>query len=108
LLKRVSGLVHHGGFGTTAAGFLAGIPMLVIPHIIDQFIWGQKVAKLGVGPQPIDRKKLTIDNMADALQQLKSQEIREKAGKLGESIRLEPDGVVEAVRMINEVINELV
>jgi UDP:flavonoid glycosyltransferase YjiC (YdhE family) len=108
LLKRVSGLVHHGGFGTTAAGFLAGIPMLVIPHIIDQFIWGQKVAKLGVGPQPIDRKKLTIDNMADALQQMKSQEIREKASKLGESIRLEPDGVVEAVRLINEVISELV
>jgi UDP:flavonoid glycosyltransferase YjiC (YdhE family) len=108
LLKRASGLVHHGGFGTTAAGFRAGIPMLVIPHIIDQFIWGQKVAKLGVGPQPIDRKKLTIDNMADALQQMQSTEIREKAFKLGEKIRSEPDGVGEAVSLIEEVLDALV
>jgi UDP:flavonoid glycosyltransferase YjiC (YdhE family) len=48
LLPRASGLVHHGGFGTTSSGFRAGIPMLVIPHIIDQFIWGNKVAQLGV------------------------------------------------------------
>jgi len=42
LLARASGIVHHGGFGTTAAGLRAGIPTLVIPHIIDQFIWGHQ------------------------------------------------------------------
>jgi sterol 3beta-glucosyltransferase len=69
LLPRASGLVHHGGFGTTASGFRAGIPMLVIPHIIDQFIWGNKVAELGVGPKPIARPKLNIHDMAEALRQ---------------------------------------
>jgi UDP:flavonoid glycosyltransferase YjiC (YdhE family) len=104
LLARASGLVHHGGFGTTSAGFHAGIPMLVIPHIIDQFIWGGKVAQLGVGPQPIPRSKLKIENMATALCQMQSPEMRQKATALGVAIRAEPDGVTEAVRLIEGIV----
>ncbi len=103
LLPRASGLIHHGGFGTTAAGFRAGIPMLVVPHIIDQFIWGAKVAQLGVGPQPIPRSKLNVENMTDALRKMQWSEMRQKAADLGASIRAEPDGVLEAVRLIGEV-----
>jgi sterol 3beta-glucosyltransferase len=102
LLPQASGLVHHGGFGTTAAGFKAGIAMLVIPHIIDQFIWGNKVAQLGVGPKPIARPKLKIDNMTEALLQMSSPEIHDKACALAASIRAEPDGITEAVRLIEE------
>jgi UDP:flavonoid glycosyltransferase YjiC (YdhE family) len=102
LLERASGLVHHGGFGTTAAGFRAGIPSLVIPHIIDQFIWGGKVAELGVGPQPISRAKLKPQIMAEALTQMKSPEMRSKAATLGEKIRRE-DGVTIALRLIQDV-----
>lgn len=105
LLPRASGLVHHGGFGTTSAGFRAGIPMLVIPHIIDQFIWGGKVAQLGVGPQPISRPKLKTESMAAAICQMQSPAMRHKAAELGAAIRAEPDGVTEAVRLIEETFN---
>jgi UDP:flavonoid glycosyltransferase YjiC (YdhE family) len=101
LLARASGLVHHGGFGTTAAGFRSGIPSLVIPHIIDQFIWGQKVAALGVGPKAIPRKQLNADKMADALRRMQAPEMRERAAVLGRNIRSE-DGVGVAVRLIEE------
>lgn len=106
LLARASGIVHHGGFGTTAAGFRAGIPALVIPHIIDQFIWGQKVAELGVGPQPIPRSKLTVANMAAALCEKQSSGLRQEAAQLGAAIRGEPDGVGEAVKLIEQVIDD--
>lgn len=86
LLPRASGLVHHGGFGTTASGFRAGIPMLVIPHIIDQFIWGNKVAQLGVGPQPISRSKLKTENMAAALRTMQSPDLRRTAADLSAAI----------------------
>jgi len=102
LLPRASGLVHHGGFGTTASGFRAGVPMLVIPHIIDQFIWGNKVAQLGVGPQPIPRPKLTAENLAAALRETQSPEMRRKAADLGAAIRAEPDGVAEAIGLIEK------
>jgi len=103
LLPRASGLVHHGGFGTTASGFRSGIPMLVIPHIIDQFIWGNKVAQLGVGAQPVPRPKLRVENLAAALLQMQSPEMRQKATALGAAIRAEPDGVAEAVHRIEKV-----
>lgn len=102
LLPRASGLIHHGGFGTTAAGFRAGIPMLVIPHIIDQYLWGNKVAGLGVGPKPIDRAKLRAANMTDALRQMTSTDMRSAARNLGMAIRSEPDGVSAAVDLIGE------
>jgi UDP:flavonoid glycosyltransferase YjiC (YdhE family) len=105
LLPLASGLVHHGGFGTTASGFRAGIPMLVIPHIIDQFIWGNKVAELGVGPKPIARPKLNPGDMAEALRQMASSDTRRKASDLGIAIRAEPDGVAEGVKLIEEVMS---
>jgi UDP:flavonoid glycosyltransferase YjiC (YdhE family) len=101
LLTRASGLVHHGGFGTTASGFRAGIPSLVIPHIIDQFIWGQKVAELGVGPKSISRAKLKPQVLAEALIRMKSPEMRAKAAALGAKIRQE-DGVSKAVDLIQQ------
>jgi sterol 3beta-glucosyltransferase len=101
LLERSCGMVHHGGFGSTAAGLRAGIPALVVPHIIDQFIWGQRIAELGVGPRPISRTKLKPQAMADALAQMKSADMRERAAQLGEKIRQER-GVDEAVRLIGD------
>jgi UDP:flavonoid glycosyltransferase YjiC (YdhE family) len=102
LLPRVGGLVHHGGFGTTAAGFRAGIPQLVIPHMVDQFYWGQRVAELGVGPPAISRSKLTVDKLVTALQDLvHSAEQRATASRLGEEIRAE-GGVEAAVNLIGE------
>jgi sterol 3beta-glucosyltransferase len=37
LFDQVSIVIHHGGFGTTAAVLRAGVPGIVVPHVIDQF-----------------------------------------------------------------------
>lgn len=100
LLPRCSGIMHHGGFGTTSAGFQAGIPSIVIPHIIDQYLWGNKVTELGVGPKPIPRAKLTVPALAAAIEAINRSEMKEKAAALGSSIRQEPDGVEVAIKMI--------
>ncbi|BCY19259.1 glycosyl transferase family 1 [Leptolinea sp. HRD-7] len=102
LLPKAAGLIHHGGFGTTAAGFQAGIPSIVIPHIIDQYIWGNKVMELGVGSKPIPRARLTISTLAAGIETIKDKRIKEKAAILGEQIRNEPDGVETAVQWIEQ------
>ena len=100
LLPHCAGIVHHGGFGTTAAGLRAGIPALVIPHVADQFYWGQQVHDLGVGPQPIRHTKLDESALAAALEELiRNESLRRKASQLGEQIRSER-GVENAVRLI--------
>ncbi|MDG1571393.1 glycosyltransferase [Robiginitalea sp. M366] len=50
-LPRVYAMVHHGGSGTTHLGVKYGCPSLVIPHIIDQFMWNRLLAEQGLGPK---------------------------------------------------------
>ncbi len=101
LFSRVSAVVHHGGFGTTAAGLRSGAPSIVIPHIIDQYYWGQRVYELGAGPKFIPRQKLTAAQLAQAIQDaLTDQAMRVRAADAGRAICLEPDGVLRAVNLI--------
>jgi len=103
LLTRAFCFVHHGGFGSTAAALQAGIPAVVIPHIIDQFIWGNRVYELGVGPKPIPRIKLNAENLATAFEEIASnQGIIEKSAELGKLIRSEK-GLENAVAHIKAV-----
>lgn len=103
LFPRVSAVIHHGGASTVAAGLKAGVPSIVIPFFGDQPFWGQRIADLGVGAKPIPRKKLTAEKLASAIQEvITNQEIRQRAGKLGEQIRAE-NGIESAVRIFNEL-----
>lgn len=100
LFEHASAVVHHGGFGTTAAVFRAGVPSIVIPHIIDQLYWGERVQELGVGPAAIHRAKLSADKLTRALKQATCDpDIRSRAAELGAQIRAET-GVQNAVEMI--------
>lgn len=104
LFPRVTAVVHHGGAGTTAAGLRAGIPSIIIPFFGDQPFWGQRVYELGVGPKPIPRQRLTIDNLAEAIRAaITDGEMRRRAAALGERIQSE-DGLAQAVALIEQSI----
>jgi len=104
LFDQVSAVIHHGGFGTTAAVLRSGQPGIVVPHIIDQFYWGQRVTELGVGPKYIPRGNLSAENLAQAVTQAQIDgDLRGRAAALGECIRAEPDGVSAAVRLIENI-----
>ncbi|KVG33601.1 glycosyltransferase [Burkholderia diffusa] len=49
LLPRCRALVHHGGIGTAALAFEAGIPQVATPFAHDQFDNAQRVAASGAG-----------------------------------------------------------
>lgn len=49
LFKHASAIIHHGGAGTTASAFHAGVPQIVVPHIGDQTFFGTEVERLGCG-----------------------------------------------------------
>jgi UDP:flavonoid glycosyltransferase YjiC (YdhE family) len=102
LFPRMRAVVHHGGAGTTAESLRAGVPTVIVPHIADQPFWGSRVTALGVGPQPIPRKKLTVENLASAILRAGSDSVmRERAARLGAKIRAE-DGISRAMAVIEE------
>jgi rhamnosyltransferase subunit B len=49
LLRRAAALVHHGGIGTMAAAFAAGIPQIVVPFNFDQPDNAARLRALGAG-----------------------------------------------------------
>jgi UDP:flavonoid glycosyltransferase YjiC (YdhE family) len=100
LFPKVSAVVHHGGAGTTAAGLRAGVPAIVVPFFSDQPFWGDRLAKLGVAPQPIPKKTLTVERLTTALQAVTADHtMRSRAATIGEKIRAE-NGVQTAVAVI--------
>jgi sterol 3beta-glucosyltransferase len=99
LFPQMSGLVHHGGAGTTAAGLLAGIPSLLCPLGVDQFFWAERVRALGVGPHPIPQRDLTMGKLAEGLKNLREEGERRRAEELAGKLK-EERGVEQAVEMI--------
>jgi UDP:flavonoid glycosyltransferase YjiC (YdhE family) len=100
LLPHVAAVVHHGGAGTTAAALRAGVPSVVVPYMADQPFWASRVFRLGAGPRPIPRKRLSVGRLAEAVEQAVSDpDMRRRAAVLGRQIRAE-DGVAEAVAVI--------
>jgi sterol 3beta-glucosyltransferase len=102
LFPRMAAVVHHGGAGTTAEGLRAGVPSVILPYMMDQPFWGQRVKALGVGPEPVLQKKLTSDSLAGAICAAVMQpEIKRRAVQLSEAICTE-DGVANAVKIVKQ------
>lgn len=103
LFKRVAAVIHHGGAGTTGTGLIAGIPSIIIPFGGDQPFWGEQIYRLGVGPKPIPRKKLTAEKLTYAINEtINNSNIINNAKRLGEKLKDE-DGVSEAVDIIERI-----
>ena len=86
LFSNVSAVCHHGGAGTTAAGFKAGVPSIIIPFSNDQFAWAHRAYDIGVSTKPLNRKKLTARDLADAITAANSDQMKNRAAKLAEQI----------------------
>lgn len=102
LFPKVSAAIHHGGAGTTAAALRAGRPSIVCPFLVlgDQNFWGRRVSDLGAGVPPLTLKRLTADQLAEAINKVTHEApYRRNAEILGEKIRQE-DGVGNAVEII--------
>ena len=89
LFNHVSAVCHHGGAGTSAAGFSAGIPSIIIPFSNDQFAWAHRSYDLGIGVKPINAKALTVDNLSQAILSAYEPNIIARAKAIGVKIHSE-------------------
>jgi UDP:flavonoid glycosyltransferase YjiC (YdhE family) len=106
LLPRVAALVHHGGAGTTAAAARAGIPQVVVPHLVDQFYWAREVHRRGLGSRPIPRPALTAARLARAIGEvLERPAIAERARQIGARLGRR-DGVAALVERLYDLVHE--
>ena len=74
----------------------------MVPFTADQFFWGNRLYRLGVGPKPIPHRRLTANNLAKSIRRvLEDESISQRASELGQSLRSE-DGVAIAIHIIEK------
>ena len=107
LFPRMKAVVHHAGAGTLATGLLAGKPTITIPFLGDQPFWAQWVFARGLGPRPIPRHQLKVDNLAQALEQActANGSMAHRAAEIGARMQKE-GGVAEAAYRIDRFLGQ--
>ncbi|MEE8385332.1 MAG: glycosyltransferase [Dehalococcoidia bacterium] len=101
LFPHVAAVVHHGGAGTTTTAARAGVPQILIPHVLDQFYWAKRVTLLGLGPPPIPRNKLAGECLEIALSMvLDNETLSERAHDLGVRLRSRSSDDVDLARLL--------
>jgi vancomycin aglycone glucosyltransferase len=100
LFPRMAVIIHHGGAGTTATSAASGVPQIIVPHILDQYYWGDRVCRSGLGPKPIWRSRLTARKLAAAIKEcLSNHRMRQQAEDASAMIG-KADSVETAVRAV--------
>jgi sterol 3beta-glucosyltransferase len=107
LFPHASCVVHHGGAGTAAAAFRAGVPAVFVPHAADQPLWGQLACELGLTVEPIHILDLTAEKLAAAIIKVTADPRYRKANQeLSEKIKAER-GLSRARELIEELVNRI-
>lgn len=63
VFPKVYGVIHHGGSGTTHLALKYGCATMIVPHIIDQFVWNKIVSEMGAGPRGIKAGRISVNNL---------------------------------------------
>lgn len=101
LFPRCRAVVHHGGIGTTAQAFAAGVPQLIMPLSHDQPDNAARVRKLGVGDY-LYPSAFTPGAVANQLRRLTaSASVARNCGEIKDKIRTQMPGEA-VVRLVEE------
>jgi len=100
IFPRVAAAVHHGGAGTTTAAARAGVPQILLPHILDQYYWAHRVEVLGLGPPALPIERVTVERLRDRMSRCVNDPfIQERVDRLAPLVTAR-NGVTAAVEKI--------
>ena len=106
LFPRVKAVIHHGGAGTTTAAARAGVPQLILPHILDQYYWAHRVELLGLGPRALPIEQITTKRLTSRCRELiESDRFGGNARVLAERM-VARDGVANAASILEQLVTE--
>lgn len=90
IFPKMYAVAHHGGAGTTHLALKYGCASMIIPHIIDQFVWNKIIASKGAGPKGPKINGLTISKLETCLLALWNNEAyKKRATEISNQMQLE-------------------
>ncbi len=104
LFPRCAAVVHHGGAGTTTRTAQAGVPQIIVPHLLDQYWWGQRIESMGLAPAPLPRTGLDAIQLATAIRAVVDNEfLADRAREIGQKIAPDPTPLAAARTILDEL-----
>jgi UDP:flavonoid glycosyltransferase YjiC (YdhE family) len=83
-------VIHHGGVGTTHSAARSGKPQMIVPLILDQFYWANRVQELGIGPGGVKIRGISKKRLEQKVVDLVSNpSYKDRAASMGVLIRSE-------------------
>ena len=70
IFPKTYGVIHHGGSGTTHLALKYGCATIIIPHVIDQFVWNRIIYNMGVGPRGMRINKISTRSLEPKILEL--------------------------------------
>ena len=106
LFRHAKCVIHHCGFGTTAASMIYGVPSIPVPHVLDQLSFAMQLEKRQVATKLIKAKDLSEQTIINAIEDLNSTyEVKKRnAESISEKISTE-HGVETAIRLIEDAMD---
>lgn len=84
IFPKMYAVMHHGGAGTTHLSIKYGCVSLIIPHIVDQFLWNRIIHKKGLGPLGVKVSKLKEAKLRSLITDAwQNQSYKQKAEEVG-------------------------
>ncbi|WP_163508823.1 macrolide family glycosyltransferase [Fodinicola acaciae] len=93
--------VTHGGMNSTMEGIANGVPLVVVPQMVEQEMTAKRVAELGLGIH-LPPEEATADRLADAVATVDTPEYRERVAKMREAA-LGSGGADKAAAILTKV-----
>jgi sterol 3beta-glucosyltransferase len=63
IFPKVKAIMHHGGVGTVHAALRAGTVSIIVPFIVDQPWWADRLHRLNLGPKALPLRKFSTENV---------------------------------------------
>ena len=70
ILPHIYAMVHHGGSGTTHMAAKFGCATMIVPHIIDQYLWNRLMTGKGFGPKGPGITQLSVARLSPLIKDL--------------------------------------
>ena len=87
VLSRTDIFVTHGGMNSTMESLYYGVPMIVIPQMIEQALTARRVEELGLGIS-LDRDTVTVETLQEAVTRVSSDPVfRERTQAMQQEVR---------------------
>ena len=77
LMEKADLIIHHGGIGTVNESIDAGLPQVIMAHLVDRPDNADRIEKCGIGKK-VSPKMWRSDYIADILYEISKQSIKDK------------------------------